>query len=478
MAGHPRYDAVIVGAGPNGLAAAIVLAQAGRSVLLLEAAASVGGGTRSAQLTLPGFVHDVCSAIHPLSLSSPFLRRLPLAHYGLEWVMPPAALAHPLDDGPPVMVERSVAATASRLGPDERRYAALLQPIVDHWLALAEDLLGPFPFPPKHPLLLARFGLNGLWPADWLQRLRFRGPRAAAVFGGMTAHAMLAFHEPLTAAIGLTLAASAHAVGWPLARGGSQAIADALAAHVRALGGEIVTGQTVRTMAGLPPARHYLFDVTPRQLARIAADRLPAGYRRQLENFRYGPGVFKLDWALDGPVPWKSAEVARSATVHLGGRYAEIAAAEAAVARGQHPERPFVLLAQSSLFDDTRAPRGQHTLWAYCHVPNGSTVDMSARIEAQVERFAPGFRQRILARSAYNAPAMEAYNPNYIGGDINGGRQDWRQFWTRPVARVVPYATPNPAIFMCSSSTPPGGGVHGMCGFYAAQAVLRAGRAG
>jgi len=473
MAARAQYDAVVIGAGPNGLSAAIVLAGAGRSVLVVEAAATVGGGARSAELTRPGFVHDVCSAIHPLSLSSPFLRHLPLAQYGLEWIMPPAALAHPLDDGTAVIVEPSVAETSASLGRDAGAYRALLQPLVDHWLELSEDLLGPFPFPPRHPLQLARFGLNGLWPADWLKGWRFKEQRAAAVFAGMTAHSMLSFDQPLTAAIGLTLSASAHAVGWPLARGGSQHIADALAAHLRALGGEIVTGQRVTSMDEMPPARQYLFDLTPRQLVSIAGHKLPAGYVRQLERYRYGSGVFNMDWALDGPIPWKAAAVARAATVHLGGPYEHVRAAEAAVARGDHPERPFILLAQSSLFDASRAPAGGHTVWAYCHVPNGSTVDMSARLEAQIERFAPGFRDRILARSIRNAPAMEHYNPNYIGGDINGGIQDWRQFWTRPVARPVPYSTPNPALFICSSSTPPGGGVHGMCGYYAAQAALR-----
>lgn len=477
MPARTSYDAVVVGAGPNGLSAAIVLAQAGRSVLVIEAAPTVGGGARSAELTRPGFLHDVCSAIHPLSLTSPFLRQLPLAHYGLEWVMPPAALAHPLDDGTAVLVERSVAATSATLGRDERAYRSLMQPLVDHWLELAVDLLGPFPFVPKHPFQLASFGLSAVWPAEWLNRWRFKEERAAALFAGMSAHSMLPFNEPLTAAFGLTLGASAHAVGWPLARGGSQHIADALAAYLCALGGEIVTGQMVASIDELPAAPHYLFDVTPRQLVRLAGHKLPADYVRQLERFRYGAGVFKVDWALDGPIPWKSVDVSRSATVHVGGPYEEIRAAEAAVARGEHPERPFILLAQTTLFDPSRAPAGCHTVWAYCHVPPGSTVDMTGRLEAQIERFAPGFRDRIIARSTRNAVAMEQYNPNYIGGDINGGVQDWRQFWTRPVARRVPYATPNPAIFICSSSTPPGGGVHGMCGFHAAQAVLRSSRA-
>ncbi len=476
MPARARFDAVVVGAGPNGLAAAIVLARAGRSVQVIEAAPTVGGGTRSAELTRPGYVHDICSAIHPLSLTSPFLRDLPLAQYGLEWVMPPASLAHPLDDGTAVMAERSVAATSEGLGRDGRAYRSLMQPLVDHWTALSEELLGPFPFPPKHPFLLAGFGLSAIWPAEWLARWRFKEQRAAAMFAGMTAHSMLTFSQPLTAAFGLILGASAHAVGWPLARGGSQRIADALAAYLCALGGEIVTGQTVTHLAELPAANHYLFDLTPRQLVRVAGDQLPAGYVRRLGGYRYGPGVFKMDWALDGPIPWRAPEASRAATVHLGGTFEEIRAGEAAVARGEHPERPFILLAQATLFDASRAPAGGHTAWGYCHVPPGSTVDMTGRLEAQIERFAPGFRDRIIARSARNAVTMEQYNPNYIGGDINGGVQDWRQFWTRPVARAVPYATPNPAIFICSSSTPPGGGVHGMCGFHAAQAVLRAAR--
>ncbi len=476
MSSRPQYDAVVVGAGPNGLSAAIILAQAGRAVVVIEAAPTVGGGTRTAELTRPGFQHDICSAIHPLALTSPFLTTLPLSQYGLDWVMPPAALAHPLDDGTAVLAERSLRATAEALGRDGPAYRSLMQPLVDHWPQLAEDLLGPFPFPPKHPLNLVALGLQAVWPAEWLARWRFKEQRAAALFAGMAAHSMLPFSEPLTSALGLIFAASAHAVGWPLARGGSQAIADALAAHLRALGGEVVTGQRVKSISELPAARHYLFDLAPRQLAQVAGDRLPPGYVRRLQGFRYGPGVFKVDWALDGPIPWKAPEASRAATLHLGGTFEEIRAGEAAVARGQHPERPFTLLAQSTLFDPSRAPAGCHTAWGYCHVPNGSTVDMTDRLEAQVERFAPGFRDRIIARSTRNAVAMEQYNPNYVGGDINGGIQDWRQFWTRPMLRRVPYATPNPSIFICSSSTPPGGGVHGMCGFHAAQAVLRPAR--
>ena len=474
MSPQTAYDAVVVGAGPNGLAAAITLARAGRHVLVREACPTVGGGTRSAELTLPGFVHDICSAVHPLSVASPFFRNLPLRDYGLEFVQPPVALAHPLDDGTAVLVERSVEATGRTLGEDAEAYRRLFAPLVKNWQHLLDELLGPFPFPPRHPFLMARFGLNALWPATWLGRALFSSERGKAVFAGMAAHSMLPLDAPISAAFGIMLTVPAHAVGWPVVKGGSQHIADALAGYLRSLGGEIVTGQPVTCLDELPPARHVLFDVTPRQLIKLAGDQLPPGYVRRLQGYRYGPGVFKMDWALDGPIPWKAPEVARSATVHLGGTMSEIAAGERAVGRGEHPERPFMLLAQSTLHDPTRAPKGCHTVWAYCHVPNGSTVDMSARLEAQIERFAPGFRDRILARSLKDSAAMEQYNANYIGGDINGGIQDWRQLFTRPVARAVPYSTPNPRLFLCSSSTPPGGGVHGMCGYHAAQAVLRA----
>jgi phytoene dehydrogenase-like protein len=468
------YDAVVVGGGPNGLAAAITLAQAGRSVLVREALSTIGGGSRSAALTLPGFVHDVCSAIHPLSRLSPFMRSLDLAAHGLTWVDPPAALAHPLDDGPAVIVERSVEATAANLGSDAAAYRRLMQPFVNNWQAMAPDLLGPLPLPPRHPVLLALFGLGALWPAEWLARTNFRGQRARALFAGNSAHSMLPLTAPLTAALGLIIGGSGHAVGWPLALGGSQCIVDAMAAYLLALGGEIETNAPVNNIDELPPARHVLFDLTPHQLVRIAGHKLPPSYVRRLEKYRYGVGIYKMDWALDGPIPWKDPNIQRVATVHLGGTLPEIAAGEAAVWRGQHPERPFVLLAQASAFDPTRAPAGKHTVWAYCHVPLGSTFDMSARITAQIERFAPGFRDRVLAVSTRDTAAVEAHNANYVGGDINGGVQDWRQFFTRPVLRAVPYSTPNPQIYLCSSSTPPGGGVHGMCGYHAARAVLRA----
>jgi phytoene dehydrogenase-like protein len=470
---HPAsVDAIVVGAGPNGLAAAITLAREGYAVRVYEAAELPGGGTSSAELTLPGFVHDVCSAIHPLAVISPFFRTLPLERYGLEWVQPPAALAHPLDDGSAPTLERSVAATAATLGCDGAAWRRLMQPLVDDADVLFDALLGPLR-PPRHPVVLARFGLPALRSATGLATATFAGERARALFAGMAAHSILALEQSPSAAFGLVLGLTGHAASWPFPRGGAQHIAAALAAHLRALGGEIVTGHRVRSIDELPPARAYLFDTSPRALAAIARGRLPQGYRRRLGRYRYGPGVFKADYALDGPVPWTARECARAGTVHLGGSLAEIAASERAVARGGHPDRPFVLVAQHSLFDPSRAPAGKHTLWAYCHVPNGSTVDMRGRIEAQIERFAPGFRERILAQHAMFPADLERYSANIVGGDINTGKQDLRQLFTRPVPRRNPYATPNPRIYLCSSATPPGGGVHGMCGYFAAQAVLR-----
>ncbi|MBN1138455.1 MAG: NAD(P)/FAD-dependent oxidoreductase [Anaerolineae bacterium] len=466
------YDAVIVGAGPNGLAAGITLARAGKSVLVLEAKETIGGGTRSAELTLPGFSHDICSALHPLGVASPFFRDLSLARYGLEWIMPPVCLAHPLDDGTAVLVEGTVEETAVSLGPDGTAYRRLIGPLVAGWQGLLGDLLGPLRVP-RHPLLMARFGLVGLLPAVTLARLAFRGERARAVLAGMASHAMMPLSKPATAAFGFVLALVAHAIGWPMARGGSQRIADALGAHLKSLGGEIVTSHPVRSRADLPDARAILFDTSPRQLVQIVGEQLPVSYRRALARYRYGPGVFKADYALDGPIPWRAKECLRAGTVHIGGTMEEIAVAEAAIWRGEHPERPFVLAAQQSLFDPTRAPAGKHTVWAYCHVPHGSTEDMTDRLEAQFERFAPGFRDRILARRTLTAADMEAYNPNYIGGDINAGVQDLRQLFTRPVARLDPYTTPVRGLYLCSSSTPPGGGVHGLCGYYAARAALR-----
>jgi phytoene dehydrogenase-like protein len=467
------YDAVVVGAGPNGLAAAIVLAQAKLSVLLVEAGPRVGGGTRTAELTLPGFHHDVCSAIHPMAVASPFFRSLSLDKLGLSFIEAPAALVHPLDDGSAITLERSLAVTAAALGPDREGYLRLLGPLVQRHDRLLPALLGPLRWP-AHPGSLFRFGMRGLRSASGLADAYFKTLGARALFAGCAAHAFLPFDRATTSAIGLVLLLVAHAHGWPFPRGGSEAIARALAACFLGLGGEIETDRRVGSLAELPSARAILLDLTPRQLVAIAGERLPAPYRRRLERFRYGPAVFKVDWALDRPIPWKAPGCARAAVVHLGGTLEEIAQAESAVWHGVPPERPYVLVAQQSLFDPTRAPAGKHTGWAYCHVPHGSTVDMTAAIERQVERFAPGFRDTILARSRMSPSDLERYNENYVGGDINGGVTDLGQLFTRPVARIVPYATPVKGIYICSSSTPPGGGVHGMCGYFAAQAALRA----
>jgi phytoene dehydrogenase-like protein len=465
-------DAVVVGAGPNGLAAAIELARAGRSVLVCERSEHVGGGTATAELTLPGYRHDVCSAIHPLAVGSPFLRTLPLAAHGLEMIEPEVQAAHPLDGGRAAVLHRSVQATAAGLGGrDGEAYAALVGPFAAAWDDLAEIVLGA-PRPPRHPLLAARFARSGIRGAVGLANSTFRGEGARSLFAGMGAHSMLPLDRPPTAAFALVLLALGHAAGWPVARGGSQAIAEAMAAHLRSLGGEIRTGHEVRSTADLPRSRAVLFDVTPRQLLAICGGQLPRRYRAALGRYRYGPGVFKVDYALSAPVPWLAEECRRAGTVHVGGALAEMAAAEAKVARGGHPERPYVLVAQQSLVDAGRAPAGCHTLWAYCHVPNGSAVDMTDAIEAQIERFAPGFRDVVLARSVRGPAALEADNPNYVGGDINGGAADLRQVLARPVLRLSPYATPNPRFFLCSSSTPPGGGVHGMCGHHAARAAV------
>lgn len=473
MSNVSSYDAIVIGAGPNGLAAAITLAQAGCSVLVLEAKATIGGGMRSAELTLPGFSHDICSAIHPLGVGSPFFRSLPLANYGLEWIYPPAPLAHPLDNGTAAVLEPSIEATGATLGPDATAYHNLMAPLVADWNKLLSDLLGPLPFPPRHPLALARFGLSALRSARSLAESRFKGEHARALFAGLAGHSIMPLEKPLTASFGLVLGLLGHAVGWPLPKGGSQRIADALAAHLRSLGGEIVTNHLVESLDTLPPARIIMFDLTPRQFLRLLGDRLPPGYRRQLKNYRYGPGVFKVDWALDGPIPWRAVECAHAGTVHVGGTLAEVAASERAMAQGPPAEKPFVLVVQQSLFDSTRAPAGKHTAWAYCHLPHGSTFDMTTRIEAQIERFAPGFRERILARHVMSPVEMEQYNPNYIGGDINGGVQDLWQLFTRPVPRWNPYSTPIQGYYLCSSSTPPGGGVHGMCGYHAAKGALQ-----
>jgi len=472
MSSAGAYDAIIIGSGPNGLAAAIALARAGRRVLVCEAEQTIGGGARSAELTLPGFTHDVCSAAHPLAAGSPFLRSLPLDQYGLEFIYPPVSLAHPFDDGTAALLERSVAATGETLGVDGMAYRRLMKPLVADWALLAPALLGP-PRLPRHPLALARFGLKALRSARGLAASRFAGERARGFFAGLAAHSFLPLERLATAAFGLVLGITGHAVGWPVARGGSQSIANALAAYLRSLGGEIVTGRRIASIDDLPSARAILCDVTPRQLLRLAGHRLPPNYRRRLERYRYGPAAYKVDWALNEPVPWKAEGCSRAGIVHLGGTLAEISAAESAPWKGEQADKPFVLVAQSSLFDPTRAPAGKHTLWAYCHVPNGSTFDMTERIEKQIERFAPGFRDCVLARGVMPPAALERHNANLVGGDINGGAQDLRQLFARPTLRL--YSTPARGLYLCSSSTPPGGGVHGMCGYFAARAVLRDG---
>jgi len=472
-------DAVVVGAGPNGLAAAIELSRAGRSVTVLEAAPTVGGGTRSAELTLPGFVHDPCSTIHTFGRISPFLAGLDLERHGLRWMEAPAALGHPLDDGSAVLVRDGVAETAAQLlhRDDADAYRRLLDPIVDDWGTLLPDILAPFhvPLSPWRALRLARFGRSAIQSATSVAR-RFHGERARALFAGAAAHSVIGLTEPVSAAAGLVLLGAAHVDHWPFPQGGAGRLAEALSVELTELGGSIVTGRRIERFDQLPGHTVALFDVAPGHLESIAGDRLPPGYRRMLRRYRHGAGIFKLDLAIDGAIPWQARELREAGTVHLGGTLEEIARSEAAVASGRVPDRPFVLLAQTSLFDRTRAPEGRNTVWAYCHVPNGSTVDMTAPILRQIERFAPGFRERILATVATRPDELEAANANDIGGDIVNGRQDLGQLFTRPGRRFWdPYATPDRSVYLCSAATPPGGGVHAMCGFHAARSALRRG---
>lgn len=465
--------AYVIGSGPNGLAAAIVLAEAGLHVEVFEAEAEPGGAVRTLPLTLPGFHHDFGAAIHAMAPGSPFLASLPLNEYGLEWIRGEAPLAHPMDDGTAVMLERKLDDAERELGCDGRAWRRLVEPLVRHWDRFAQDGLGPVVRVPRHPFFMARFGMDAMQPAQMLAASRFNGERARALFAGLAAHSFLALDQPLSSAIALVLGATAHAFGWPAPRGGSGALSRALIAHLRTLGGTLHTSRRVdaRALHELD-AEHTLTlcDIGPRQLIALAGGRLQPSYRETLQRFQSGPGVFKMDFALSEPVPWRAAECRRTLCLHLGGRFEEIAAAEHDVVHGRHPERPFVLVAQPSLYDASRAPEGKHVLWAYCHVPNGSTVDMSGYIEAQIERFAPGFKDCVLARGALAPSALEAMDANLVGGDVSGGAMTVRQFLFRPSLRS--YATGTPNLYLCSSSTPPGGGVHGMCGYNAAKLAL------
>ncbi|SOD12622.1 phytoene desaturase family protein [Pedobacter xixiisoli] len=471
MSSKNQYDAIVVGSGPNGLAAAITMQQQGLSVLLIEGKDTIGGGMRTQELTLPNYLHDVCSAIHPMALGSPFFSTLPLAQYGLEFIDAPIQAAHPFDDGSVAFLSRSIDETVNSLGLDGKRYRKLISPIVENWEELAQDTMGPLRFP-QHPFLLAKFGLNAIQPASLLVK-GFKTKAARGLWAGMSAHAIQPLSNWASSAIGLILSAVGHKHGWPIPKGGSQAIANALAAYFVALGGEIQTGNFVKKLDDLPSHKALLLDLTPKQILKIASEKLTSSYQKQLEKYRHGMGVFKVDWALDGSVPFTNELCGKAATVHLGNTFEEIAQNEKITSKGQHPEKPFVLLSQQSVFDQTRAPEGKHTVWAYCHVPNGSNKDMTTAIENQVERFAPGFKDRIIAKSTLNTQQLAAYNPNYIGGDINGGIIDLQQLYTRPTLSITPYRTSHPSIYICSSSTPPGGGVHGMCGYHAAKTALK-----
>jgi len=467
-----EYDAVVVGSGPNGLAAAVAIARAGHSVLLVEAREAVGGGLRSAALTRPGFLHDVCSAVQPLGVLSPWYRSMPLAEHGLTWVHPAISAAHPLADGRAVVLRRSLAETAAQLGPDEQIYRRIFEPLLREPAHLLRDLLGPLGVPTR-PLAFLRFGLRGMRSALGLAHGAFRGEDARALFAGCAAHAILPLDKWFTAAVGMLFLLTGHMTDWPLVQGGSANLGRALAAYFESLGGVIRTGTPIARLSELPNARAYLFDLAPRQLIEIAGEHLPAGYRRRLARYNYGPAVFKLDYALAGPIPWRAGECAQASTVHVGGSLAEIARSEHAAWNNEVASEPFVMVCQQSHFDPSRAPAGLHTGYAYCHVPNGSTVDMTQIVERQIDRFAPGFRDLILERRTWFPADIEHDNPAYVGGAITGGAADITQLFTRPIARLNPYTTPNPRLFLCGASTPPGGGVHGMCGYYAARTVLR-----
>jgi len=466
------YDAVVVGSGPNGLAAAIAMQQAGLSVLLIEGKATIGGGLRSAALTLPGYLHDICSAIHPFAVCSPFFRSLPLEAHGLEYIYPKVAAAHPFDDGTAAVLKSSIEETAATFGNDAASYQRLMGPLLEHWSQIFPFVLNPTSFP-AHPFELAKFGYHAILPVSRLVKKHFHNMHAQGLIAGMAAHGMQPFTNVATAAIAMVFLLLGHSSGWPLPKGGSQQISNALASYFLQIGGKIETNFMVNSLEQLPSSHAILFDITPRQLLRIAGNKLSSLYKWQMKRYRYGMGVFKIDWALDDPIPFTAPECKLAGTVHLGNTYDEIANGEQLTAQGKHAEKPFVLLAQQSLFDPGRAPAGKHTAWAYCHVPGSSTVDMTDAIEKQVERFAPGFRERILGRHTMNTAEVEIYNPNYIGGDIGGGVQDIGQLFTRPALRFSPYRTSAKGIYLCSSSTAPGGGVHGMCGYHAAKKALR-----
>jgi phytoene dehydrogenase-like protein len=464
-----RVDAVIVGSGPNGLAAAIAIAQTGRRVIVFEAAATIGGACRSAELTLPGYMHDVCSAVHPLAVVSPFFRSLPLAAHGLDWVTPPVMLAHPLDDAAAACIYASVDRTAAALGDDGPAYQQLVQPLLESWPRIAESVLGPLRWP-RDPLALGRFAMRALQPATTLARRVFTGLRARALLGGLAAHSMIPLETSPSAGIALTLTLAAHVGGWCSPRGGAQRLTDALAGHLRSLGGELVTNTTIRSIDELPTAKAVLCDLSPRPLLEIAGHRFPPWFRRALSRYRYGMGVFKVDWAMNGPIPWTDEACTLAGTVHLGGTLDTIAASERQIWNGSHAERPFVLLSQPTVFDPSRAPRDRHIAWAYCHVPHGSSDDALPRIEHQIERVAPGFRDRVIARAVRRPADIERDNANFVGGDIAGGATTLGQLFTRPTWRT--YSTPVRGLYICSASTPPGAGVHGMCGYFAAQRAL------
>jgi len=466
-----KYDAAIIGSGPNGLAAGIILAKAGLSVVVIEAKDQIGGGTRTSELTLPGFSHDVCSAIHPLGAASPLFQILPLDRFGLKWIYPPRALVHPFDDGSAVFISNSVEETARNLNSDEAPYKSLMMPLVENNSLLLRDILSPLSFP-AHPFKLIHFGLNAMQPAAGFAKRKFFGIKARSLFAGLSAHSILALNKLFTTAFGLLLAMTAHKPGWPLPEGGSKKISGSLAEYFLSLGGDIITGRLVKSLKDIPDCRIKVFDLTPKQIITIMGNDLPSGYKKRLERYRYGPGVFKIDYALSEPVPFTAEESKTTAAIHLGGSIDEITRAEKMVWNATIPDKPFVIFVQPSIFDKSRAPKGKHTAWAYCHVPNGSDTDMTTAIENQIERFAPGFRDVILAKNTMNTAALENYNNNYVGGDINGGMQDWKQLFTRPVLGLSPYSMPLKGFYVCSSSTPPGGGVHGMCGYNAAKKIL------